>query len=233
MRSELEHREYSESLAAYALGALPEGESARMRRHLTDCRECRAEFEWLRVAADALPASVRTVEPPAELKRRIMGVVEAEAELLRAAGEAADRPARPRRSGAGRRFPSGWLRSGLALGAAGLAVLVLVLALTLGGTGTRTIPGRVAGHGVAALVLRNGRAQLVVRGIPLPPAGHVDQVWVQPRQGQPRSGGTFVIRSGAVDIERAVRRGDVVMVTVEPGRGTHAPTTQPFITVRV
>ena len=92
MNQELEHRESSESLAAYALGALPDEESARVRRHLADCRECRAEFEWLRVAADALPASVAPVDPPPELKGRIIAVVESQAELLQAAGERADRP---------------------------------------------------------------------------------------------------------------------------------------------
>src|SRR5437868_3920549 len=95
MSSGLEHRDFSESLSAYALGALPEAESARVREHLATCRECQAELEWLRAAVDALPASVPQVEPPPELEARVMEIVRAEAELLRAAGEAADRPQPP------------------------------------------------------------------------------------------------------------------------------------------
>jgi anti-sigma factor RsiW len=43
--SGLEHRECAESLGAYILGALPEAESDRVQRHLSDCRECQTEFE--------------------------------------------------------------------------------------------------------------------------------------------------------------------------------------------
>src|SRR5437588_7068408 len=99
MSSRLEHRGFSEWLSAYALGALPEEEGARVREHLATCRDCQAELEWLRAAVDALPASVPQVEPPPELEARVMEIVQAEAELLRAAGEAADQPphAPPRR----------------------------------------------------------------------------------------------------------------------------------------
>lgn len=231
MNSELGHRQYSESLAAYALGALPEEESARIRRHLVECRECRAEFEWLRVAADALPASVPPVALPPTLKGRVMSVVEGEAELLRAAGESADQ-ARPR-SGP-RWLPCGWLRPGLVLGAAA-AVLAAVLVLAFaGGAGTtRTINAQVTGPGAASLLVRGGRAELVVRGLPLPSAGHVNELWIKRGQGPPQPAGTFVVRSGSVTVERSVAQGDVVMVTVEPGQGTRAPTTRPFVTVRV
>jgi anti-sigma-K factor RskA len=235
VNAELEHREYSDSLAPYVLGALPEEESARVRRHLVDCRECRAEFEWLRVAADALPGSVQPIDPPPELKARIMRAVESEAELLRAAGAAADRPQPRRPSIRWRWLPTGWLRPGLALGAAGLLALGLVLAFTGGGPGTRTIPAHVSGPGQiqASVVVRGGRAQLAVTGLPSPGTGHVYELWVQPGQGPPRPAGTFVVRSGPVEVERRVKHGDLVMVTIEPGLGTQAPTTKPFIVARV
>ncbi len=237
MNSEIEHREYADSLAAYALGALREEESARVRHHLDECRECRAEFEWLRVAADALPASVPPVKPPAALKGRIMRTVQAEAELLRAAGEAADRPSSRRPPRRWDWLLAGWLRAGLALGAAGLLALGLVLAFTGTGPSTRTISARVMGAGLAgtraALVVRDQRAQLVLTRLPLPGPGHVDELWVQRGGRPPQPAGTFVVRSGAVDVERPVTRGAVVLVTVEPGRGSRAPTTPPFIRVRV
>lgn len=233
MNTELEHQESSESLAAYALGALPEPESARLRRHLEDCRECRAQFEWLRVAADALPGSVQPIDPPPELKARIMNAVESEAELLRAAGEAADRPQPRQPSGRRRWLPTGWLRPALALGATGLIALGLVLGLSGGSTTSRTIRAQVIGPGHAFVVVRHGQAQLVVTGLRRPAPGHVDELWVQRANGHVSPAGTFVIRSGAVVLERPVGRGDVVMVTVEPGRGTSAPTNKPFIVARV
>ena len=54
---------FSVSLAAYALGALPEEERARLRG-ISPLPQCRAELEWLRSAVDVLPASVPQVEPP-------------------------------------------------------------------------------------------------------------------------------------------------------------------------
>jgi len=234
---ELEHRQYAESLAAYALGALPDEESARMRHHLGECRECRAEFEWLRVSADALPASVTQVDPPPALRERIMDIVEAEAALLRAAGEVADRPQSKRPSTRRSWVPAGWLRPGLALGAAGVLALGLVLAFTGGGPGPQTTRAQLVGPGLAAarasVVVRNGRAQLVVTGLPSPGPGHVDELWVRRGRGPAQPAGTFVLRSGTVDVERRVARGDMVMVTVEPGMGTSAPTHRPFLVARV
>jgi anti-sigma factor RsiW len=143
-----EHREFSESLAAYALGALPEDESARIREHLAGCHECRAELEWLRAAVDTLPASVPQVEAPPELRSRVMDAVEREAELLNAAGDAADRPepAPPRR----RWWPSISVRPSVVL--VGLCVAAIVVGgviLSLNSTvtrNTRTIHAQVTGR---------------------------------------------------------------------------------------
>jgi anti-sigma-K factor RskA len=224
--SGLEHQECAESLGAYALGALPEAESDRVQRHIGTCRECRAELEWLRVAADALPASVSPVEPPPELKSRVMAIVQAEADLLQAAGEAADRPPRKRRSWS-------WLtaeawRPAVALGAAA-AVAAVAVVLAGSGSSTRTIEAQVPGPGTASLTVRGTQAQLVVRGLRAPPANHVDELWVKRGSAAPVPAGTFVLSSGSVRLQQPVRPGDVVMVTVEPGQGTPAPTGMPFL----
>ncbi len=131
-----EHRECAESLAAYVLRALPQADGDRVQRHLAGCRECQAELESLRVAADSLPASVAQVEPPPELKSRVMTIVRAEAELLQAAGDAADRPPRRRRRWS-------WLteeiwRPAVGLGAAA-AVAAVAVVLATSGSGERTI----------------------------------------------------------------------------------------------
>jgi anti-sigma-K factor RskA len=234
--SGLEHHECAEALGAYALGALSETEAARVRRHLSECRECRAELDWLRAGVDVLPTSVPPIEPPPELKQRLMEVVEREAELLRAAGPAADQPQ------ASKRRRRGWwpTRAGAraAVGVAALCVVVVVVVLVLvgGGSGTRVISAQVApslAGAQASLQVRGTSAALVVRGMPAPAADHVNEIWVKRGSAQPIPAGTFVIRDGSVDVERAVRSGDLVMVTVEPGRGTAAPTTTPVIVAKV
>ena len=93
MSASAEHEELREALGAYALGALPEPEADRVHRHLEACPDCQAEFERLRAAVDALPASVTQIDAPPELKARVMATVEAEAALLQEAGGAADHPA--------------------------------------------------------------------------------------------------------------------------------------------
>lgn len=236
MSSGSEHRECSFALGAYALGALPEAEGERLRRHLSGCRECRAELDWLRAAVDALPASVPPVDPPAELKARLMEIVNAEAQLLRAAGELADHPQpdeEPR--------PRGWWRTrvlapGLALAAICAAVAVVVVT-TAGGASTRTIHAQVSssvagGRAQAFLRIRGPRADLVVTGLATPPANHVDELWVKRGEAPPEPAGTFVVQTGSVAVARPVHPGDVVMVTVEPGRGSAAPTTAPFIVAK-
>lgn len=233
MSSGLDHRECLESLAVYALGALPDEEADRVRQHLVTCHECRAELTWLRGAVDALPASVEPVEPPRELRDRLMEIVDSEAALLRAAGEAADRPP-PARVPRRRR----WLPRLGVTGAFAAAAVALVLVLALSsGSGTRVIRAQIlqplSGPIFATLRLDGTRAQLQVHGLPLPPAGHVDELWVQQSGGaSPRPAGTFVLKSGSVDLLRPVRSGDLVLVTVEPGRGTGAPTTAPVIRAR-
>jgi len=77
--NEREHETRSDDIAAYLLGALEPGEAAEMEQHLAACEECRSELEWLRPAVRTLPESVVRVKPPAQLRSRIMGEVEADA----------------------------------------------------------------------------------------------------------------------------------------------------------
>jgi anti-sigma-K factor RskA len=234
----LEHRECAVALGAYALGALPDAEAMRVRRHLDDCRECRGQWETLRAAVEALPAGVTLIAPPPELKARIMATVDAEAELLQAAGAAADRPPparRPRR---------GWLtapgrRPAFAIAAGCLvAVGAAVAILATTGPGTRTLQAQITdpaltGLARASLSIRGTRAELRVSGLPIPTADHVDELWVQRAGASPQPAGTFVVQSGSIDVQRPVHSGDLVLVTVEPGRGGSTPTTAPLMTVRV
>lgn len=238
MTEDREHRECTEALGAYALDALPAAEAERVRRHLEGCAECQTKLDGLRVAVDALPASVDQIQPRPELKARVMAIVESEAELLRAAGEDADRPTPEAPARRLRWLSAAAARPLLALSAVAVVALVIALVLVGGGSGTRTISARLSGSLVAAgarasVQVHGTRAQLIVAGLPAPPAGQIDELWVQHGRATPQPAGTFVVRSGSVDISRPVASGDQVLVTVEPGHGTPAPTTTPLIVARV
>ena len=66
------HEDYKEMLAAYALGAL-EAEGVRaLEEHLRTCADCAAEVAEWSDATSALALSAQAVEPPAELRARIL-----------------------------------------------------------------------------------------------------------------------------------------------------------------
>jgi len=229
------HERWTDAVGAYLLDAMPDDERERFEAHLESCTVCRAEVESLRVATDALPASVTQLSPPPELKGRIMAVVQAEAELLAsAAGRGADLPEKPRR-----RFSLPSLRPVTALVAVIALLAVGVLAggrLNDSGPSTRTIsaqvnPQRAAGARVS-LVRTGDQAKLVVRGMPAPPEGRVYQVWLK-REGRaapvptsalwlPRKDG-----SASVDVPGSLEDVEAVLVTGEPAGGSDAPTQLP------
>lgn len=233
------HEHWSDSVGSYLLEAMPEGERQSFEVHLEECTACRAEVESLRVAANALPASVEQISPPSELRGRIMAVVEAEAQLLAAAsGKRADLPERTRR-----RFSLPSLRPATALAA---AVGVLALGVIIGGQldgssapSTRTIAAEVhttRAQGARVQLVRTGtEAKLVARGMPAPPEGRVYQVWLK-REGRtapvptsalwvPRKDGT-----ASVDVPGSLKDVEAVLVTKEPPGGSEVPS-QPTPTI--
>lgn len=235
------HAETAEALGAYALGALPDDEAARVESHLRECERCQEDLAALRLAVDALPSAAPPVDAPPELEERVMSVVRAEAELLRAAGKGADRP-----PGSRRRRGLGALLSRPALAAAaagGLAVAAIVGFVIGGGTDTggsaRTVQAHVTSvAGVqprtsAALRVSDHHATLVVRDMPEPPAQNVYEVWVKHGRAAPvPAGTTFVVRSGDIPIAHSVNPGDQVLVTAEPKGGSLTPTSPPMIVAR-
>jgi anti-sigma-K factor RskA len=223
-----DHEQWADSLGSWLLGALPEDEAAGFKRHLEECAVCREDAAALRVAADALPASVEPRTPPPALKARIMDVVEGEAALLRAAGPESDRPARPaRRSWLSRLTP----RPALAWGLAALLLLVGAGAGLLGRAalegGSQTITARASGGAKATLEIDHGHARLVASRLPAPPDGRVYQVWLDKggKTPEPTNALFSTSRDGTASVDvpslKGVRR---VMVTDEPKGGSRTPT---------
>jgi anti-sigma factor RsiW len=243
--SEQSHREFSDGLGAYVLGALSDDERTRMQAHIASCPRCHDDVVALQATADLIPAAVPQIDPPAGLKQRIMRVVESEAELLAAAGSAADRPQPRRRRRRG--LAPRWLSErplAAALAAAALAV-VGVVGFALGGSGTtptaRTVEAFVdptVAPGASASVAVSSR-QLVLRvaRLPAPPSGHIYEVWLQ-RRGRPPAPTNALFGVSSDGSGSAVVGGDLhgvqqVLVTAEPDGGSLMPTRSPIITADV
>ncbi|MGE5283153.1 MAG: anti-sigma factor family protein [Chloroflexota bacterium] len=129
-------REWRESLGAYALGQLPEGERAGLEAHLEGCPDCRGELESLAGVARVMPlADPEHLEsapsPPPALADRVLAAVEAE----QRAGEGHTRKRRHR-------------RFGLALSGVAAAAAAAVLAIfVLGGGSGESAPEREIAFG--------------------------------------------------------------------------------------
>ena len=121
---------WEDERAAYLLGALDGAEATVFEAHLAGCDRCRAELRWLRPAVDVLPASVEQLEPPPELRRRILGAIEADGARPADADPATDRRA------AGSSF---WSR--LRLPSPVLAGVATALALAVGIAGGYALRG--------------------------------------------------------------------------------------------
>jgi anti-sigma-K factor RskA len=226
--SEREHESRRDEIAAYLLGALEPEEAASLERHLAaGCVACQAELRWLEPALGLLPDSVERVEPPRELRARILA--EANADVA---------PSSPRR----KRRPlfSSWRP------AAGLAVVALALAAFGGyalrsgdsGGGAKTTSTVVAGKppGVTATMVREGDvATLRLANVHQLAGDRVLEAWVR------RDGEVHPVRGlFAPDSEGRARttipdmRGvEVVMVTAEPKGGSEVPTSVPMLTARI
>lgn len=67
------HEQWAESAAAYAIGALDEGERAVFEQHLASCATCRGDVRELREAAALLAyAAPDSSAPSAELRERVL-----------------------------------------------------------------------------------------------------------------------------------------------------------------
>lgn len=71
------HEEYEDLLALNALDALDAADRERLDAHLATCPACRARAEELRYAVAPLARLVDPVEPPAELRGRLLEAVRA------------------------------------------------------------------------------------------------------------------------------------------------------------
>ena len=234
-----------ESAAAYAFGALDEGERAQFEAHLADCPRCRAEVATLRDTVGQLAHAAPAAEPSPGLRDRVL----AEARRVRPIGR---RPAR-----------GPWLLAAAslavtaALGAAFAreraaargAATTLAEARRLLAARDSTIAALLSPDiHVASLAATGGaptvrvfwnhdRNMFVVMAFDLPaaPAGRVYQLWALAKDAAPVSMGVFnagpdgraTLVIPVTDAVVALGQVEACALTEEPAGGSPGPTETP------
>jgi len=239
--STTDHMPWEDDRAAYLLGALDDAEVVAFETHLAGCDRCRAELLWLQPAVDVLPASVEQLEPPPELRKRILGGIEADT----ASPPVLRRDARRRPAST-----SFWSR--LRLPAPALAGIAAVLALAVGIAGgyalrgddsdssgtVATVPLEATAPAVRAAgnVVRHDHTwTLDVSHIPNLRPGDVYQVWM--RKGDQLQPSVLFVpsRDGTAKVVLPTQTGaaDEMLVTREPSGGSQEPTSAPLVSATI
>jgi anti-sigma-K factor RskA len=220
-----------DDLVAYSLGALDPREAGAIEAHTPSCARCMRELEALAPAIAVLGESVEQMEPPPELRERVLGIVREEAEAKQAeiSGARGQEEARMRRGG------RGWRGLVLrpAMGLAALAILVAGISGYLiagngggGGGGAETVPV-VAQQGiVGTLAIGDTSSMLDLHGLHELSGREVYQVWVAHGSTVKPSSNFIPNSSGRAmtAVDGHLQAGTKVMVTREPHPGQTTPT---------
>ena len=206
--------------AAFVLGALGH-EEAEYRAHLGACAICQAEVAELRRVIDAVPSAATPAVASDDLRERVMSVVRAEAELLKAAGPDADLIAGRRRK---------WrphMGSLLAAGTLATAALIAVVLINPTGNSVQAIPARIASASPGASAVLHevdDRGELVLSGMPQAPPGRTYEIWVRKASQPPMpTDALFTVSrlgNGTVDVPGSLGGVREVLVSAEPLGGS-------------
>jgi anti-sigma-K factor RskA len=219
-----------DDLVAYSLEALDPRQVAEVEAHAPSCARCSRELEALAPAVAVLGESVEQLEPPPELRERVLSIVREEADAKQAelSGDRGREEAVRRRE---RRGVRGLLMRP-AVGLAGLAIVgagvggYLVADEGGNGGGQSTVPV-VAQAGIGGtLAVGDTSSMLDLHGLKRLTGREVYQVWVAHGSSvQPSS--NFIPDStgrAMTAVDGHLSKGTKVMVTREPHPGETAPT---------
>jgi hypothetical protein len=231
-----EHPDRDE-LIAYSLDALDPREATALEAHVPGCARCTREMEALIPAVGVLGESVEQLKPPAEMRKRVLTIVQEEA------GARSSLPSSKRESA--RRHERGGLAALLLRPAAGLAVLAVAAAALGGylaagdggGSGSPTVPvlpGAQSGIG-GTLTVGETSSMLHLHGLEPLSGRQVYQVWVAHGSSVSPSSNFLPDGSGraATAVDGHLSKGTRVMVTREPHAGEPAPTSPTLLSATV
>jgi anti-sigma-K factor RskA len=203
-----------ELIPGYALHALDADDERIVVAHIDECERCRARLRDYQGVTAALAHAAPPVEPPPQLRQRLLEAIEP---VVVAPAPA---PAPQRRS---------WWPRVSAVAVPVLAVAVVALAvwnISLRNDLDNKTVQAVAPIGKVGSVVSyaGGRVALIGHVAPAP-AGHVYEAWVIPDHGKgtPIAAGTFTGGPVHLTLTHDAGPGDVIAVTLEKGHGGSAP----------
>ncbi|MFG2622581.1 anti-sigma factor [Streptomyces sp. NPDC048507] len=231
--------------AAYALGALEDGERKDFDAHIRTCEACRQEAAEFEATAARLAAAVAQPPPPA-VKAQVMAAIEGVRQLPPRIPSAASAPVL---GGLLRRraLPLALAASVVAAMLGGVAVWqertgrdlqqqarqaqqrLDEVSTVLAAPDARTAHGRTANGAVTTVVAsaRQNKAVFTAGGLPAPGAGKTYQLWLD-HDGTMRPAG-FIDHDGTVVLTGNPADAGAVGLTLEPTGGSPRPTTAPLI----
>ena len=236
---------------AYAIDALDDIERAQFERHLAECAECRAEVDSLREAS-AMLAETTAVEPPADLRDRLLAEIRTVRPLppvVPAPEETSEEP-EPLPAAAGNVTP---LRPGRRLLRGLVAAAAVVAAIGAGAVvwqpwddDTSQAPQLTAAErvqrapdavkvtqeidgGQATVWASRSLNRFVVQTEDLPPLpeGKAYEMWLQDSKDGMVPAGLMGAEDDTVVLEGDVANAVAAGITVEPAAGSTVPTTDP------
>jgi anti-sigma-K factor RskA len=238
------HDDYKEMIPARALSALDAAEERALSEHLENCAECRKELEDWQATAAALSLTPDPAEPSPQVRERILSEVRKDLSST----------VIPFRSASKRNI---WSSFG-SLGAIAAVVLFAALSIGLAvlwrqnqrlerskefaelvntpGARVSELRGVDPGQSATAKLAydRSGRAILMANKLPNVPQGKAYQLWFIVGNKPPVPGKTFVPDSAgnAVlkdEMPSEAIDANVFAITVEPERGSNAPTSPIYL----
>lgn len=224
----------TESLPAYALGALDDVEAKEIQEHLEGCAACRRELKLYEEAAGQLAYTVAPSEPPAGLKHKVMGAI--------------SETTAPDYS-AGATWWESWLQGVQQFFAGPVWRPALLLLVVILGAGNLALWQRVqqtenaapfrtvrlagtenANEATAVIIISEdgGHGALIVQELPELSEEQQYQLWLID-DGQRTDGGVFSVtedgyKSLYVSSPRPLGDYDAFGVTIEPAGGSPGPT---------
>ena len=213
-----------DDLVAFALGALEPGEERAVEAHAPACARCTRELEALVPAVAVLGEAVEQLEPPVELRERVLAEVRADAD--RSAAERERTPERRPRRGWRGLLARPAIAVGLAIVIAAVGGYLIAGNDEAGGPGERTVPV-AAEQGIGGtLAVGEQSSVLDLHGLAQLKGREVYQVWVAKGQSL-RPSSNFIPNASGVamtSVDGPLAPGTKVMVTREPRPGRTTPT---------
>jgi anti-sigma-K factor RskA len=214
-----------DDLVAFALGALEPGEEREIEAHAPSCARCTRELEALVPAVGVLGESVEQLEPPPELRERVLADVRADIEAKERERSGIPKQRRRRRGWRGLlQRPA--FAVGLAIAVAAIGGYVIAGNGGRGGPEETTVPV-VAEQGIGgSLAVAERSSMLDLHGLAQLKGREVYQVWVAKGDSLRPSSNFIPDPNGRAmtAVDGHLTAGTKVMVTREPHPGRTTPT---------